>query len=131
MDAPIVVTGADGFVGRALCARLSTLGTPARCVTRASHGDLVLADDGLLQRTFAGARAIIHLAGRAHVMGEAAARDADAFRMANVVATERVAQAAARAGAEALVFASSVKVNGEVTAPGRRLSSRRSSRPPE
>jgi nucleoside-diphosphate-sugar epimerase len=119
MDAPIVVTGGEGFVGRALCDRLSALGMPARSVTRASHGDLSLADDALLRQTFAGARAVIHLAGRAHVMGERAARPADAFRLANVVATERVALAAARAGVEAFVFASSVKVNGEVTAPGR------------
>jgi UDP-glucose 4-epimerase len=119
MDAPIVVTGAEGFVGHALCARVSALGMPARIVTRASHGDLALADDAVLRRTFAGARAVIHLAGRAHVMSESAARPADAYRLANVVATERVAQAAARAGVESFVFASSVKVNGEATTPGK------------
>jgi nucleoside-diphosphate-sugar epimerase len=119
MDAPVVVTGAEGFVGHALCARLSALGIAARTVTRASHGDLAVADEALLLRTFTGARAVIHLAGRAHVMCEQSLRPADAYRLANVAATERVAHAAARAGVEAFVFASSVKVNGDVSTPGK------------
>ena len=119
MDAPIVVTGAAGFVGRALCARLSTLGLPVRAVTRASHGDLAVADPALLEQALAGARAVIHLAGRAHVMAEHAQDPTQAYRAANVAATGRVAAAAARAGVDVFVFASSVKVNGERTAPGR------------
>jgi nucleoside-diphosphate-sugar epimerase len=119
MDAPIVVTGASGFVGRALCARLTAQRYAVRALTRASHGDLAVADESVLAQVFADARAVIHLAGRAHVMTERRADVEEAYRLANVVATGRVVRAATLAGVKAVVFASSVKVNGEATLPGR------------
>ena len=67
-------------------------------------------------------------AGRAHVMRETAADPLPLFRAVNVDATERVARAAAAAGATHFVFASSVKVNGEATLPGHAF---RESDPPD
>jgi nucleoside-diphosphate-sugar epimerase len=63
--------------------------------------------------------AVVHLAGRAHVLDETEADPATAFASANVTATARLAHAAVLAGVERFVFASTVKVNGEASVPGR------------
>jgi UDP-glucose 4-epimerase len=93
----VLVTGATGFIGRALCAETNFEALDLR---RAGwEGDL------------AGAEVVVHLVGVAH------ARASDAvYEEVNVVLTERLAQAAARAGVRRLVFVSSIKVNGESTA---------------
>ncbi len=128
---PVVVTGAGGFIGRALCAHWQATGRPFRAVVRRlpagaqapaqlqACADLAGATDAELDALVAGAAAIVHLAGRAHVMVEAAADPAAAYRSANVEATLRLARAAVRAGVARFVFASSIKVNGEATMPGR------------
>ncbi|HEY7903544.1 MAG TPA: NAD-dependent epimerase/dehydratase family protein [Casimicrobiaceae bacterium] len=109
----MALTGADGFIGRALRAHLGRAGFDVVAITRASHGDLAAADVGVLARVLQGADALVHLAARAHVMRERATDPAAAFRAANVVATERVARAAAAAGVRRFVLASTIKVNGE------------------
>jgi nucleoside-diphosphate-sugar epimerase len=126
----VVVTGADGFVGRALCAHLRDTGVAfrglVRCLTPDTAarpdllpvGDLAAIGEDALRRALDSARVVVHLAGRAHVMREAAADPAAAYRSANALATERVARAAAAAGAVHFIFASTVKVNGEATLPG-------------
>jgi nucleoside-diphosphate-sugar epimerase len=71
-----------------------------------------------LTRALEGAAPVLHLAGRAHVMH--AAPDAHkAYREANEDATARLAHAARAAGVRRFILASTVKVNGEVTLPGR------------
>jgi len=97
------VTGATGFVGRRLAARLR--GPVAR---------LALGPDDWRTRIAAtewrGA-CIYHLAARVH---EARARDDD-FERDNVGKTVALAEAAAAGGAARLVFLSTIKVNGEET----------------
>jgi len=127
----VVVTGADGFAGRAVCAHFRATGVTFRGLVRALRGgtaarpdlmpagDLASIADGALANALRGAGTVVHLAGRAHVMHETATAPRVAFRAANVAATERVARAAAQAGAAHFVFASSVKVNGEATPPER------------
>jgi nucleoside-diphosphate-sugar epimerase len=136
----VVVTGADGFVGRAACAHFRAAGIPFRGLVRALSittaarpdmlpvGDLTGIADDALANALNGADIVVHLAGRAHVMRERAADPLSAFRAINVAATERLARAAAAAGAAHLVFASSVKVNGEATPPERPF---RESDPPD
>jgi nucleoside-diphosphate-sugar epimerase len=126
----VVVTGADGFIGRALCAHWRAAGRPFRAVVRRPGAaaplpaeyvrcdDLARATDAELDAMVDGAAAIVHLAGRAHVMREDAPDPETAYRAANVEATQRLARAAVRAGATRFVFASSIKVNGEATRPG-------------
>jgi UDP-glucose 4-epimerase len=126
----VVVTGAGGVVGRAVVAHFRETGRAFRAVVRAWDGaappppvvrvvpDLATAPDAELAAVVDGASAVVHLAARVHVMHETAADPAAAFRLANVVATARLAHAAARAGATRFVFASTVKVNGERTPPG-------------
>lgn len=129
---PVVVTGATGFVGRALVAGLLREGVPVRAALRADGpparalppeverhvvGDL--AADADWGGVLAGADGVIHLAARVHVMHDTAADPLAAFRAANVDGSERLARAAARAGVRRLVFASSIKVLGESTPRGR------------
>lgn len=60
---------------------------------------------------------IVHLAARVHVMNDDAADPLAAFRQVNVAATLNLARQAVSAGVRRLVFVSTVKVNGEHTAP--------------
>ena len=127
----VVVTGAGGFIGRALCAHFRETGRAFRAVLHARDPDpplpprvhavrdLATAPEPDLDAIVGGATAIVHLAARAHVLAETAGDPAAAFRAANVLATTRLVQAAIRAGVARFVFASTVKVNGESTRPGR------------
>jgi nucleoside-diphosphate-sugar epimerase len=136
----VVVTGADGFAGRAACAHLLAAGIPVRGLVRALSsatvarpdmlpvGDLTAITDAALTNALRGAGTVVHLAARVHVMRDTATEPRTAFRAVNVAATERLARAAAAAGAEQFVFASSIKVNGESTPPGRPF---RESDPPD
>jgi nucleoside-diphosphate-sugar epimerase len=126
---PILVTGAGGFVGHALCAHFRAGGRAFRAHVRrresapphveAAVGDLAAVPEAELGGLVAGTSAIVQLAGRAHVLRETAPDPEHAYRVANVVTTTRLAEAAVRAGVARFVFASSVKVNGEATASGR------------
>jgi nucleoside-diphosphate-sugar epimerase len=60
---------------------------------------------------------IIHAAARVHVMDERATDPLAEFRRINVDGTLNLARQAAAAGVRRFVFVSSVKVNGETTAP--------------
>lgn len=127
----VIVTGADGFIGRALCAHLRATGRPCRALVRQARqaasaderaiADLATTTDVELDAALAGAAAVVHLAGRAHVLDETAPDPSRSYHQANVVATTRVAQAAVRAGIGRFVHASTVKVHGESSMPGRPL----------
>jgi len=128
LSGKVLVTGAGGFIGRTLCARLAATGVDyvaaVRAVTagdgRASAqvalGDFAAAD---WHDVMQGVDAIVHLAGRAHVPPGRAADTPTPFIVANVHVTRRVAEAAARAGVRRIVYASSAKVYGEASMPGR------------
>lgn len=118
------IVGAGGFVGRGLVERLRRDGhelvpivrTPAGIAGERRIDDLLEADwDSLL----AGADAVVHLAARVHMMTDTAANPLAEFRRINTEGTRRIAEAAARQGVKRFVFVSTVKVNGEATAPGR------------
>ncbi|MEK6317931.1 MAG: SDR family oxidoreductase [Burkholderia gladioli] len=120
----LLVTGANGFVGRAFCRRALAAGHTVTALVRRPGGCI----DGV--RTwvhdaadFVGLEAVsapgepvdcvIHLAARVHVMRDEA-RDPDAaFEETNVVGTLRVAEAALAWGARRIVFASSIKALAE------------------
>jgi nucleoside-diphosphate-sugar epimerase len=130
-DGLVVVTGAGGFVGRALCAHFLATGRLFRAIVRHHEpvtalapqhhavADLATTPDDELDALLGGAAAVVHLAGCAHVLRETATGAEPMYRSANVVATVRLAHAAIRAGVRRFVFASTVKVNGETSAPGR------------
>ena len=123
--APLVlVTGAAGFVGQALCRTLAGAGFRVRGATRrpaalapgaeaAAVGEI--GPDTDWTAALQGVAAVVHLAARVHVMRDTAADPARAFHAANAAGTERLARQAAAAGVRRLVYVSSVKVNGERT----------------
>lgn len=82
-------------------------------------GDLAQLDDAALEDVVGGADAVVHLAGRAHVMVEAARNPARAYGESNVDITARLATIAARTDVRRFILASSVKVNGEQSREGR------------
>ena len=104
----VVVTGASGFVGRAVMDRLAERGRPLSLRTDPSSWDAVLA----------GATCVVHLAARVHVMNDHAADPLLLYRAVNTAATLDLARRAVRAGVRRLVFMSSVKVSGERTPAG-------------
>ena len=125
----IVVTGASGFIGAALCAHLRArnltfVGTVRQMRKDLASdlqpiGDLSQLDDAALEDIVGGADVVVHLAGRAHVMVEATRSSAArAYQAANAELTSRLATIAARADVRRFILASSVKVNGERTRPG-------------
>lgn len=116
----VAVTGANGFVGRALCSQLATASVEVRRLVRNQTapeeigvGDLALSTD--IETALADVTTVVHLAARAHVMREGPGEVMNRYRQANVVATRRLAEAACAAGARRFVFLSSVKVHGERT----------------
>jgi len=119
----ILVTGATGFVGQALCAGLRARGLPYRAASRrAAEGCVAVgALDAHTDWSAAlhGVDRVVHLAARVHVMDEQAADPLAEFRRTNTMATERLARQAAAAGVRRFVFLSSIKVNGEGTPAGR------------
>ena len=100
----IAVTGATGFIGRALCARLGGE-HDVRAVVREQTGDLARFRDW--PSVLGGMDAIVHLAAYAHGRGDAASLHA-----VNVDATIAAAEAAHASGAH-FIFVSSIKVHGE------------------
>lgn len=121
----IVVTGASGFVGRALCAELSRRGHPVRGALRQNAiapallkgvgsvavGTINAATDW--RAALAGCDAVVHLAARVHVMDDRASDPLAGFREVNAEGTLNLARQAAQAGVRRFVFVSSIKVNGE------------------
>ena len=128
MNDGILVTGAAGFVGRALCAELmrreySVCGTVRGEPAGEAMGyPLVrVADIGPetdWTAALQGIGVVIHLAARVHVMRDDALDPPSAFRRTNTVGTEHLARCAAAAGVKRLVYVSSIKVNGEETGGG-------------
>lgn len=130
----ILVTGATGFIGRALTANLLQQGHQVVAAVRhagapldptlrqAVTGDL--AGDTDWSGALRGVDTVVHLAARVHVMNDQATDKLAAFRRMNVDATLQLATQAARSGVRRFVFISSIGVNGaeSVAAPFSELS---------
>ena len=120
----VLVTGANGFVGRALCAEALAHGMAVRGAVRRrcelpvgverivvehlnQHGDW--------RAALAGTTVVVHAAARAHVMRETNADPLQEFRRVNVQDTLELANQAGAAGVRRFVFISSIGVNGAET----------------
>lgn len=119
-----LITGASGFVGRALCAEGVARGVRIRAATRSPRefpaGVEVMAVNDIdentdWRRSLDGCGAVVHLAARVHVMKEGVGHPMEAFRKVNVLATLNLARQAAESGVRRFVFISSIGVNGART----------------
>jgi nucleoside-diphosphate-sugar epimerase len=122
----VLVTGASGFVGKAMVRSLCT--DPrfqVRMASRRDHPESPggvnavlspeLGADADWSAVLHGVDGVIHLAARVHMMRDRSANPLAEFRRVNVDGTVRLARQAAEAGVKRFVFLSSIKVNGEET----------------
>ncbi|NNM59926.1 MAG: SDR family oxidoreductase [Legionellales bacterium] len=129
----ILVTGASGFVGRALCAALLREGHQVRAVVRPhitqsvwkshdkqmalSAAELVyienIATNTEWSKLLEEIDVIVHLAARVHIMHETSKNPLEQFRAVNLEGTKQLAVQAAKAGVKRFIYLSTIKVNGE------------------
>ena len=121
----ILVTGANGFVGRQLCRTLSQKGflvkaairqtaiAPAEAMHYVPVGDI--GPDTDWTEALRGVELVVHLAGRAHIRRDSSSNSLAEYERTNTLGTIRLAQMAAAANVKRFLFLSSVKVNGEET----------------
>lgn len=123
-----LVTGANGFVGSALSARLRRDGMSVRGVVRSLvlHPSIAEAVEigNLSSKTnwtevLNSVHQIVHLAACVHVVNKNLNNQLNEFRRINVESTANLASQAAAAGVKRFVFLSSIKVNGECTGVGK------------
>lgn len=121
----VLVTGATGLVGGALCEALAAAGryevraalrragpTPAGATESIVVGDIGAATDWAA--ALEGIELVVHAAARAHEV-TATAADADVYLETNARGSRRLAESAARAGVRRLLYVSTIKVNGETS----------------
>jgi nucleoside-diphosphate-sugar epimerase len=122
----ILVTGASGFVGRALINKLlANSDYKIFAAVRKSISDFpsVVEQwkfDGISSTTdwnnaLQGIDCIIHTAARVHIMSDTVNDPLEEFRSINTKGTLNLARQAAESGVKRFVYLSSIKVNGEST----------------
>ncbi len=117
----ILVTGANGFVGQALCDALRQRNHGVRAIVRRVRDDTRVTALGEIDEktvwttALLGIDVVIHLAARVHVMQDSAVDPIAEFSRINTAGTDNLARAAAASGVKRLVYVSSIKVNGEAT----------------
>ncbi len=129
-----LITGGNGFVGRALTTHVLASGCEVRLSLRqpprADHivgvetveiGSLALKNDWT--SALRDVDKIVHLAARVHVMNDSSLDPMAEFRRVNVEGTANLARQSAAAGVRRFVYLSSIKVNGEFTQEGRPFTS--------
>ena len=120
----ILVTGSNGFVGKALCQTLRSRGDnyvgsvrDKALVTKGQDCIIVESLDANTdwRKALDGCDTVVHLAGRAHILNDNTADPLAAFRLTNTQGTLNLAEQAAECGVSRFIFLSSIGVNGAVT----------------
>lgn len=115
----ILVTGANGLVGKSLCLSLETDGHQVTRVVRrttANNQLTVCKIDSKTSWDFAlgdQIDAVVHLAARVHVMNDSTTDSEILYRSVNTEGTLNLARQCAAKGVKRFVFISTVKVMGE------------------
>jgi nucleoside-diphosphate-sugar epimerase len=128
MTRGVLVTGGQGFVGKALAAGALSNGFAVRV---SSRQELVAAEAGFEYSqvddlgpatdwldALQGVNTVVHCAGRAHVVIDTAVDPLSAFLTVNTEGTLNLALQAVESRVNRFVFVSSVGVNGSHTVPG-------------
>ena len=120
-----LITGANGFVGQALCKRMVSNGWQVRgtvhnrplAVSRLVGTEAIeipsIDSKTDWSKALVGVDTVVHLAARTHVMREDSHDPLEAYRLINVAGTERLARSAGTSGVKRFIYLSSVKVIGE------------------
>ena len=120
----ILITGANGFIGRALCDEAWIRGYAVRGITRTqcdlskgiTNGIVGSIDgDTIWLDQLVSCELVVHLAARAHIMEETLKDPLAEYRRINVRGTLNLARQAAISGVKRFVFISSIGVNGSET----------------
>ena len=123
----VCLTGSTGFLGRRLTQVLSSdsvtdLTATARVPSLVEIASAVEISEINGQTDWSIAiqnqDVVIHTAARAHIMKDSVSNPLAEYRKVNVDGTLNLARQAAAAGIKRFIFISSIKVNGEQTAPG-------------
>ncbi len=129
-----LITGGNGFVGRALISHVLASGCEVRLSLRQPlRSDQIVGVETVeigslsLQNDWTAALRnvdrIVHLAARVHVINDNSSDPMAEFHRVNVEGTANLARQAAAAGVRRFVYLSSIKVNGGFTQKGRPFTS--------
>jgi nucleoside-diphosphate-sugar epimerase len=122
----VLVTGANGFLGRYVCPHLTEMETEVIAAVRAPIPDGLpstaavrtvgdIGPDTDWREALNGVEAVVHMAARVHIMDGAVSDPDGVYRRTNTEGTTNLARQAITAGVKRFVFISTVKVMGETT----------------
>ncbi len=125
----ILVTGANGFIGRPLCNTLLARGFSVRGTTRLYDKSFRVPNVDFFavgnvgahtdwQGVLEGIDTVVHLAAKVHTASAKDRRKLEEFIEVNTRGSEQLARSAAKAGVHRFIYLSTVKVNGEETGRG-------------
>ncbi|MCH8532906.1 MAG: SDR family oxidoreductase [Saccharospirillum sp.] len=122
----VLITGANGFVGKQLLTRLQKESSqkkvraalrvcecPSQDLDAVQVGDI--SDTTDWRAALADVEVIVHAAARAHIMKDETIDPLAEYRRVNVEGSLNLARQAAASGVKRFIFISSIKVNGEHT----------------
>lgn len=120
----VLITGASGFVGRAVCAYLRKMGyaiipTARTLPVHVSDEEFLITgniyDYSDWLKLLESVDVVIHLAGRAHVLNDKSINPLSDFRLTNTLSTLKLGSYAKVANIKRFIFVSSIGVNGAET----------------
>ena len=115
----VAITGANGFVGRALCEELSSREIKHRRLQRKKENNVSVIDsigpDTKWKKALIGVDTVIHCAGFAHQNKIYSKKNLILYDLINHQGTVNLAKQAAEQGVKRFIFISTIKVNGELS----------------
>lgn len=126
----LLVTGATGFIGRALIKKILTMpeyhvSTAVRRISSDFVSEIKQHNIGEISKNTDWVTAlekidcVIHTAARVHIMADSAKDPLEEFRRVNTMGALNLARQAAESGVKRFVYLSSIKVNGEISPAGK------------